>query len=418
MFLRMCRCRPSSLARGPAQAAAAEHVNVEVFDGLAAVRAGVDDEPVATFEVLGAGDLAGGGEQIAEQGGVFGQGVGVGGDVTFGNDEHVHGRLGVDVGEGDGMGILMQARDRDFPGDNFAEETVRLWVGGHAGDHSVWVRRAAVSGGVASGSSGGCDGMGRWKRRRVPRFLSAIFCLLANGGRLPTSKQGMSEMTPFLSVLERLKAGARRFQSEVHAEKAAAYLHAATHPQRPHTLVIACADSRVDVESITSSGPGEVFITRNIGNMVPAYGEMLGGVSAVIEYAVSALKVQHVVVCGHSDCGAMKALLNPSSTEGMPTVRTWLNNGQAALRVANSLSDPEAQPAEKLGRLTEENVLMQMLHLKTHPSVAGAMARGELTVSGWVYDIGSGGIRIAEDGSRRFVPVELEEVRAKGEGDA
>ncbi len=222
----------------------------------------------------------------------------------------------------------------------------------------------------------------------------------------------MSEIASSPSVLDRLKAGARRFQSEVHAENAEQYRHAANNPQQPHTLVIACADSRVDVESITGSGPGEVFITRNIGNMVPAYGEMLGGVSAVIEYAVSALKVQHVVICGHSDCGAMKALLNPSSTEGMPTVRTWLNNGQAALKVANSMGDAGDGASGKIKRLTEENVLMQILHLKTHPSVAGAMARGALTVSGWVYDIGSGGIRIAEDGSRDFVPVKPTEARA------
>lgn len=218
----------------------------------------------------------------------------------------------------------------------------------------------------------------------------------------------MSEIASTPSVLERLKAGVRRFQSEIDAERAAEYQHAATHPQQPHTLVIACADSRVDVETITGSGPGEVFIARNIGNMVPGYGEMLGGVSAVIEYAVSALKVQHVVICGHSDCGAMKALLNPSSTEGMPTVRTWLRNGLAALHVAESLGDKADRPSEQLSRLTEENVLMQMLHLKTHPSVAGAMARGALSVSGWVYDIGSGGIRIAEDGSRTFVPVSAE----------
>src|SRR5947209_14280933 len=116
----------------------------------------------------------------------------------------------------------------------------------------------------------------------------------------------MSDSTANPSVLHRLKAGIRRYQSEVHAERAAEYQRAATTPQQPHTLVIACADSRVDVESIASAGPGELFITRNIGNMVPSYGEMLGGVSAVIEYAVTALKVQHVVICGHSDCGAMK----------------------------------------------------------------------------------------------------------------
>lgn len=226
----------------------------------------------------------------------------------------------------------------------------------------------------------------------------------------------MNSVDPTPSVLERLKAGVLRFQSEVHAEHAAEYLRAATNPQRPHTLVIACADSRVDVESITSSGPGELFITRNIGNMVPAYGEMLGGVSAVIEYAVSALGVQHVVICGHSDCGAMKALLNPESTANMPTVRTWLNNGQAALHVAESTRGPEGSATEELFRLTEENVLMQMLHLKTHPSVAGAIARGELTVSGWVYDIGSGVIRIAEDGSREFMPVRSAEAEAAPAG--
>ena len=176
-------------------------------------------------------------------------------------------------------------------------------------------------------------------------------------------------------------------------------------PAAAHTLVIACADSRVDVESITSAGPGEVFITRNIGNMVPAYGEMLGGVSAVIEYAVSALKVKHVMICGHSDCGAMKALLNPDSIAALPTVRSWLTNGQAALQVAAALGTEEESHGKQLRRLTEQNVLMQMAHLKTHPSVAGALAQNALTLSGWVYDIGSGGLRVVEDGEREFIPV-------------
>ena len=204
-------------------------------------------------------------------------------------------------------------------------------------------------------------------------------------------------------VLQKLKAGIRRFQNEVYVKNADEYLLAATMPQRPHTLMIACADSRVDVEAITSSKPGEVFVARNIGNMVPGYGEMMGGVSAVIEYAVAALNVQHVVVCGHSDCGAMKALLNPSSTDQMRAVRNWLRNGEAALQVADSLAPAEETPEQRLRRLTEENVLFQLAHLKTHPSVAGAMARAQLTVSGWIYDIGTGDVRIAEDGSRDFV---------------
>ena len=207
------------------------------------------------------------------------------------------------------------------------------------------------------------------------------------------------------SVLEKLKAGVRKFQIEVHAENTEHYQRAASTPQAPHTLIIACADSRVDVETITSSGPGEVFVSRNIGNMVPPYGGALGGVTAVIEYAVAALKVKHVVVCGHSDCGAMKALLHPESTDKLPTVKSWLHNGHAALMVADSLTQKDDRPSEKLLRLTEENVLMQLVHLMTHPSVAGAMARGELTTSGWVYDIGTGAVRIAEGGQREFVPV-------------
>ena len=212
-------------------------------------------------------------------------------------------------------------------------------------------------------------------------------------------------------ILSRLKEGVRHFQKNVHQQNAAAYQHAATTPQKPHTLVIACADSRVDVEDITNSGPGEVFITRNIGNMVPAYGEMLGGVSAVIEYAVSALGVKHVVVCGHSDCGAMKALLTPAAAESMPTVKSWLTNGKAALSVAETMQPQDGRAL--LPVLTEQNVLMQLAHLKTHPSVAGAMARGELTISGWVYEIGSGSVRIAEDGTRTFQEVSDETAEAQ-----
>lgn len=204
-------------------------------------------------------------------------------------------------------------------------------------------------------------------------------------------------------VLEKLKAGVRRFQTETYGAHAMAYRKAASEPQRPHTLIIACADSRVDVETITSSGPGDVFIARNIGNMVPPFGEMRGGVSAVIEYAVTALQVRHIAVCGHSDCGAMKALLQPESTDAMPTVRRWLDNGRAALRVAETIHNESGQTL--LAALTQQNVLMQLAHLRTHPSVAGEIARGTLTISGWVYDIGSGQVSIAPDGSNRFVSV-------------
>jgi carbonic anhydrase len=210
------------------------------------------------------------------------------------------------------------------------------------------------------------------------------------------------------AVLNGLKAGIRRFRTEIYPKNEATYLQAVSEPQRPHGLFITCADSRIDPELITQSGPGDLFVTRNVGNLVPAYGEMMGGVSAVIEYAVMALKVQHVVICGHSDCGAMKGLLDPESLEKMPTVRSWLKNAHAALSVAQSLAEPDETPSELKRRLTEENVLLQLQHLRTHPSVAGAMAREELTISGWVYDIGKGEVRTSEDGGRVFRPVMTE----------
>lgn len=209
-------------------------------------------------------------------------------------------------------------------------------------------------------------------------------------------------------VLEKLKKGILKFQTNIYPENAEKYCKAASEPQKPSALIITCADSRIDPELITQSGPGEIFVTRNIGNLVPAYGEMMGGVSAVIEYAVSALKVRHIAVCGHSDCGAMKALLNPASLESMSSVKNWMRNAEAALSVTDSRAKADENPADRLKRLTEENVLLQIQHLRTHPAVAGAAAREELTLSGWVYDIGTGQVRISDDGSRSFHPVATE----------
>jgi carbonic anhydrase len=212
-------------------------------------------------------------------------------------------------------------------------------------------------------------------------------------------------------ILQRLEEGVRRFQTEVFPEQADMFAQAASEKQSPHTLFITCADSRIDPIAITSSSTGEIFVARNIGNMVPAYGEMLGGVSAVIEFAVSSLGVRHIVVCGHSHCGAMHALLDPASISTMPTVEAWLHNAHAALRVAESLRDQSVVPPSEqqlIEILTEQNVLLQMQHLKTHPSVAGAIAKRDLAISGWIYSIGTGEVRVASDGERSFTPIGVE----------
>ena len=208
--------------------------------------------------------------------------------------------------------------------------------------------------------------------------------------------------------IKRLLDGVRRFQREVYPEREAAYREVIREGQKPHALFITCADSRIDPELITQSGPGEIFVSRNIGNLVPSYGEMMGGVSAIIEYAVAGLQVSQVVVCGHTDCGAMIGLLHPEKLARLPIVKSWLRNGEAALSIVQTR---KTAPGEHnaLEELIEENVLLQMNHLRTHPSVAGRLAEGSLALSGWVYDIGHGAVRIYNEGQRKFLPVAPDE---------
>ena len=214
----------------------------------------------------------------------------------------------------------------------------------------------------------------------------------------------------------RLLTGLRSFQTEVYPRREAAYKQVMRDGQKPHALFITCADSRIDPELLTQSGPGEIFVARNVGNLVPAYGEMLGGVSAVIEYAVLALNVSQVVVCGHTDCGAMKGLLHSDKLTSLPTVKSWLRNGEAALSVVQA-NNAEQDEQKILSRLIEENVLLQMNHLRTHPSVAGRMAQGVLALAGWVYDIEHGTVRIFDSDASRFVPYDqmpIPEVNKEG----
>ena len=181
------------------------------------------------------------------------------------------------------------------------------------------------------------------------------------------------------------------------------------HNQAPHTLFIACADSRVSPELITQTRPGELFVCRNIGNIVPAYGEMLGGVSAVVEFAVLALNVRQIVLCGHTDCGAMKGLASgAAATAEMPTVQAWLRNAEAARSVVLTRGLQEDQIVQAL---VEENVRLQLTHLRTHPAVAARIAQGRLALQGWVYDIGHGKISVFDDTHGHFQT--LGEARAR-----
>ena len=165
---------------------------------------------------------------------------------------------------------------------------------------------------------------------------------------------------------------------------------------------------------IVQAKPGDVFICRNAGNIAPPYSDVNGGVTATIEYAVAALNVSHIIVCGHSDCGAMKALLHPEKLQGLPSVRSWLHHAARAEVVVRE-NHPELDDAARLDALIEENVLAQLDNLRTHPCVASRLKSGSLSLHGWVYDIESGQIRVSTNQSA-FLPMSQIDSERTGEG--
>lgn len=213
----------------------------------------------------------------------------------------------------------------------------------------------------------------------------------------------MTQETPRNESLLGLLRGVEDFSDKVFPEPGNRKLFGVlAEGQSPHTLFITCADSRVVPEMITQTQPGELFVCRNIGNIVPGYGEMLGGVSAVVEYAVAVLGVRHIVICGHTDCGAMKGLLNPESTRDLPTVEAWLRN---ALAAKSAVFARKLEGAEAMQAVIEENVRLQLAHLRTHPAVSAALANGTIALQGWVYGIGDGKVAVLDDDSNQFIPL-------------
>jgi carbonic anhydrase len=196
-----------------------------------------------------------------------------------------------------------------------------------------------------------------------------------------------------------------RFQDEVFPAQAALYEKLAKNGQSPKALMISCADSRVVPELITQSGPGELFVCRNAGNIVPPFSQANGGVSSVVEYAVVALGVTDIVVCGHSDCGAMKAFLYPEKLAQMPNVGAWLRHAHAAHSVVCSAYSNLEETAH-VRALALENVIAQINHLRTHPSVAAGIAQGTLTLHGWFFEIETCQVLAFDGDAGTFVRIE------------
>lgn len=176
--------------------------------------------------------------------------------------------------------------------------------------------------------------------------------------------------------------------------------------QTPRALFITCSDSRIDPSVITQTDPGEIFVLRTAGNIVPPYGSVRGGEAATIEYAVSALKIKHIIICGHSHCGAMSGLLHPEMVTTMPAVQSYLEFAEATRRIVNENYTELSDSDERLNLAVEENVLVQVENLRTHPSVAAALGRGQLGIHAWVYQFESGNVSAFNPQKAQFLPVE------------
>ena len=201
--------------------------------------------------------------------------------------------------------------------------------------------------------------------------------------------------------MDRLMAGLQKFQREVFPVKKELFERLAS-GQKPSTLFITCADSRVVPDLFTQSEPGEIFVIRNAGNIVPAYRRPPGGVTATIEFAVAVLGVKHVVICGHTDCGAMRGLLHPENLSEVPAVADWLGQAEATRRVVLDNYKGEEEPA-LLDAMIRENVLVQLQNLETHPSVLSRTARGDLQLYGWIYNIGTGDVESFDADKQSFI---------------
>ena len=162
--------------------------------------------------------------------------------------------------------------------------------------------------------------------------------------------------------------------------------------QEPEACFITCADSRIVPTLITNSVPGQLFIVRNVGNIIPCFGTDNNAALAAVEYAVVELKIEDVIICGHTGCGAMKALLDPLARENRchtPTVHDWLRHADATSEIIREhYGHLEGQAM--INAAAEENVLVQLEHLRTLPVIAARVSSGKVRLHGWMYKIETG----------------------------
>jgi carbonic anhydrase len=203
--------------------------------------------------------------------------------------------------------------------------------------------------------------------------------------------------------MQKLLEGIHQFQSNIFSSQRELFERLAD-VQNPVALFITCSDSRLNPNLVTQTDPGELFILRNAGNIIPPYGTSSSGEAATIEFALVGLNIQDIIVCGHSRCGAMQALLDPHKVDDMPAMSSWLTHAEATRRIMRD-KYPDRTGSARLTTTVEENVLVQLENLRTHPAVAAGLARGKLKLHGWVYKIETGEVFAYDPERGQFVSV-------------
>ena len=205
--------------------------------------------------------------------------------------------------------------------------------------------------------------------------------------------------------MQKLVEGIHQFQNGIFSSNQR-FFEGLVDDQQPLALFITCSDLQIDPSLLPQTELGELFILQNIGNIVPPYGEAEGAASKTIEYGVSVRGVKDIVICGHSNCGVIRALLDQSEVTKLPSVQSLLSHAESTRRIIEENYAHVTDAAARLTATAEENVLVQLEHLQTYPSIAAALERKMLNLHGWVYESETGQVFGYHPQDGQFVPIE------------
>eukprot|EP00386_Alphamonas_edax_P000180 GDKI01000497.1.p1 GENE.GDKI01000497.1~~GDKI01000497.1.p1 ORF type:complete len:256 (-),score=-15.97 GDKI01000497.1:5-772(-) len=246
-------------------------------------------------------------------------------------------------------------------------------------------------------------------RRILFAFVLSLHLMLGVNAQHPTSPQTNSSSLSQESLLNdtlNFAQGHQDFKDLNFKQHESEFVRLIKEGQNPKILFIGCSDSRVVPELILNSRPGDVFVIRTAGNFVPPFlAQSADGVSATLQYAVEVLKIPHIVVCGHSNCGAIKGLFQDLDPNQLGLVRNWIKLGDEAKRLTLMVAKPSTPEKDIYTTAEEINVLVQLEHLLSFPFVKKGVDAGTIILHGWYFDIEKGNLLYYNTEKNRFIPL-------------